>query len=221
MNDDLALATLRQRLAEARDALTGEHMTMPASEIFARHARHRARRWRAATAAACAAAGVAVTLALAPAARAGRGTPSRNWPHGRCSLTPTARLPSPCGTPPTPPGCSTHSPGRGSRRSSAGKDLRGRGPGQPLLDTTSFMKGSDQPGLVPGTTSYFAVQGGSGFRSDPDLDWSWTVIPGKIPHDGHFVISVGPGALPASDLQAVWEFARTSAPVTCAGHVQP
>jgi hypothetical protein len=33
------------------------------------------------------------------------------------------------------------------------------------------------------------------------------------------VISAVPGPVPAGDFQAVWEFAHTSAPITCAKHV--
>jgi hypothetical protein len=56
---------------------------------------------------------------------------------------------------------------------------------------------------------------------DPDLGWSWTVIPSKMPRDGQFVISAIPGPVPSGDLQAVWEFAKTSAPIACAKFLKP
>jgi hypothetical protein len=89
------------------------------------------------------------------------------------------------------------------------------GTGQPLMGMTGFMK-SNSP-FAADLGSFFAVNGGPG--PDPNLGWSWTVIPSKIPHGGHFVISAMPGPVPADDFQAVWEFAKTSAPITCARHV--
>jgi hypothetical protein len=93
------------------------------------------------------------------------------------------------------------------------------GRGQALMNTDGFMK-ADSPRVPAGGRSYFAVQGGTS-GPDPDLGWSWTVIPSKIPHGGQFVISAVPGSIPAADLQAVWEFAKTSAPISCAKLVKP
>ena len=46
MNDDPTLTALRHRLTEVRDWLDDVHMTIPASEIFARDRRRRAHRRR-------------------------------------------------------------------------------------------------------------------------------------------------------------------------------
>jgi hypothetical protein len=83
------------------------------------------------------------------------------------------------------------------------------------MNTEGFVKASSAPGAVSGIASYFALQGGT--SANPDLDWSWTVVPSKIPHGGQFVISAIPGSVPASDSQAVWEFAHSSAPLRVPG----
>lgn len=99
-----------------------------------------------------------------------------------------------------------------------GKVCEADGKGQPLMNTEGFVKAGSAPGAVSGIASYFALQGGT--SENPDLDWSWTVVPSKIPHGGQFVISAVPGSVPASDIQAVWEFVHSSAPLTCARHMK-
>ena len=65
MNDDPTLTALRHRLTEVRDSLDDVHMTIPASEIFARDRRRRAHRRRLAGFAGLGGAGVAAGTALA------------------------------------------------------------------------------------------------------------------------------------------------------------
>jgi hypothetical protein len=60
MNDEHNLAIVRDRLAEARDCLGEMPVTIPASQIFARAGRRRARRRLISAGAACAAAGLAI-----------------------------------------------------------------------------------------------------------------------------------------------------------------
>jgi hypothetical protein len=64
MNDDDALATVRNCLTEVRDSLGDVHMSTPVSEIVAGARRRRTRRWLATAGAACAAVTLAVALAL-------------------------------------------------------------------------------------------------------------------------------------------------------------
>jgi hypothetical protein len=75
MNDDPTLTALRHRLTEVRDSLDDVHMTIPASEIFARDRRRRARRWLAAGTGTAAALAVAVSMAL-PASHPAAGHPA-------------------------------------------------------------------------------------------------------------------------------------------------
>ena len=76
MNDDPTLTALRHRLTEVRDSLGDVHMTIPASEIFARDRGRRARHRLAAAAGAAAAVAavlgtaVALTIGSAPTALA-------------------------------------------------------------------------------------------------------------------------------------------------------
>jgi hypothetical protein len=91
-----------------------------------------------------------------------------------------------------------------------------KGPGQPLIgDENGFMETNSPVGVG----AYYSVMGGPDALSD--LGWSWTVFPSKMPRDGQFVISGLAGKVPAADIQAVWEFAKTSAPISCAKYVNP
>lgn len=221
MNDDPVLAALTHRLTEARDALADEHMSIPASEILARGRRRRARDWLMAAAAACAAAGLAVSLTLA----AGSHAPGNPAQPGPARLAAWTVVTNPDGTVTftlrntSHPVQLEHALARAGVPAVVrwGKICQAGG----LMNTETFVKGSSAPGLAGGTTAWFAVQGGSDPEANLDLGWSWTVIPSKIPHSGHFVISAVPGSIPASDIQALWEFARTSAPVTCARLMKP
>jgi hypothetical protein len=77
MTDDPTLTALRHRLTEVRDSLGDVHMTIPASEIFARDTRRRARHRLAAAVGTAAAAAVAVAVAVAlPASHAAASHPA-------------------------------------------------------------------------------------------------------------------------------------------------
>jgi hypothetical protein len=221
MNDDPALAAVSNRLIQARDLLAGEHMTIPASEIIARDRKRRARHRLAAAGAASAAIGLAVALTLAP------GSPARPAPrpdprhlqlaawtvHTNRDSTVTLILRN------------TSHPVQLQRALAKagvpavvrwGEICQAGGPGQPAIGGEgSFMKSTGWGG--PGVGAFFAVPGGQG--KNLNLGWSWTIIPSKIPHGGHFVISAIPGPVPAEYYQGVWEFVKTSAPITCAKHV--
>jgi hypothetical protein len=218
MNDDPALAAVGQRLTQARDLLANEHLTIPASEIMARDKRRRTRqRVAAAGVAGVAAAGLAAGLTLAT------GTPARPTPvHAQLAawtvranrggtVTFTLRNTS-------HPARLQHALARAGVPAVVrwGKICQAGGHGQPLLDTSRFVKGGTM--YTARSASWFAVTGVPG--QNLDLRWSWTIVPSKIPPGGHFVISAMPSPVPAADLQAVWEFARTSAPITCAKHVR-
>ena len=218
MNDDPALAAVSHRLTQARDLLAGEHMTIPASEIIARDRRRRGRHWLAAGGAACAAIGLAVALTLAPgrSARPGpRAVRLAAWTvHTNPGGTVTFTLQN------------TSRPAQLQRALAKagvpavvrwGEICLAGGPGQPLISTVGFLKGTS--GFTAGVASYFSTMGETG--TNPDLGWSWTVVPSKIPRGGQFVISAIPGPVPAEYIQAVWEFAHTSAPIACARHLKP
>lgn len=218
MNDDTELA-LARRLTEVRDSLADVHMTTPAAEIIARDSRRRTRRRLAATGVACAAAGLAVALALNP------GSSARHAPP-RAQLAAWTVRSNPDGTVTFTLRNTSHPAQLEHALAEAGVPAVVRwgeiceagGKGQPLMNTEGFVKAGPAPGLAAGASSWFALQGGT--SANPDLDWSWTVIPSKIPHGGQFVISAIPGSVPASDIQAVWEFAHSSAPLTCALHMK-
>jgi hypothetical protein len=217
MNDDPALTATWHRLTEARDSLGDEDLAIPASEIIARDKRRRTRHRLAAAGAACAAVGLAVGLALAP------GSPARPEPRHTRLAAWTVHT-NPDGTV-TFTLQSTSHPAQLQRALanagipavvSWGKICQAYGPGHyfPIDDLSSFIEagsGMDAPG---GIGPFFAVNGGQ--RKNLALGWSWIITPSKIPHGGHFLISAVPGHIPEVDYQAVWQFARTSAPIACA-----
>ncbi len=219
MNDDPALAATWRRLTEARDVLGDEHMATPASEIFANGRKRRARRWLTATGAACVTVGVAAAVTFAP------GNTARPRPQpGHTQLAAWSVHTNPDGTVSFTLRNTSHPAGLQRALAKAGVRAVVRwgeiclagGRGQPLLgDETGFME-TNSP---TGDASYFAVQGGSG--PDPDLGWSWTVIPSKMPRDGQFVISAIPGPVSTEYIQAAWEFAKTNAPIACAKSLKP
>jgi len=219
MNGDPALATITERLTEARDALHGEHMNVPASEIFARDRRRRGRLGLAAAGSACAAAGLAVALTAAT------GGPARA-PDG--SVAPRPAQLAAWTVQSNPDGSVTFTLNNTSHPAKLQRTLArvgvravvrwgeicmAGGPGQPLLDTGGFMK-NDTP-LEGGVGSYMAVQGQGTGGPNPDLGWSETVFPRKMPPGGQFVISAMSHSVPGADIQAAWEFAKTSAPIAC------
>jgi hypothetical protein len=195
-------------------AIRAEHG--PATPAASPGRRGRGGAWRAAGAA-CAAAGLAVALTFAP------GSVSRPGP-GHAQLAAWTVQTNADGTVTFTLRNTSHPARLQQALAKAGVRAVVRwaeiclagGRGQPLIGgETAFMK--DSP--LGGAGAYFAVQGGSG--PGPDLDWSWTVIPGKMPRGGQFVISAMPHSVPADDIQAAWEFAKTSAPINCAKLVKP
>lgn len=221
MNDDPALAAVGHRLTQARDLLAGEHMTTPASEIISRDKKRRARRRLAAAGAACAASGLAVALTLIPGSQARHGpVPGPGYPWLATSAVHT----NPDGTVTFTLQDVSH-PAQ-LRRALAkagipavvrwGEICEAGGPGQPLIGgEASFMESA----ATPGAGAFFGANGPLHGGKNLDLSFTWTIIPSKIPHGGHFVISAIPGPVPPADFQAVWEFAHTSAPIICAKHV--
>jgi hypothetical protein len=224
MNDDPALADLTHRLTNARDSLGGERMTIAASEIIARDKRRRARRWLAAGGSAGAATALAVALTLSMGSSPRAAGSSARVAQGHAQLAAwTVRT--------NPDRTVTFTLRNTSRPAQLQRALAKAGVpavvrwgeicqaqwvhGQPLISTVGFLTGNNA--FTQDTASFFAANGGPGVMLD--LDWSWTVIPSKIPRGGHFVISAEPGPVPVNDYQAVWEFARTSAPITCAKRV--
>jgi len=222
MNDDPALAATWRRLTEARDVLGDEHMTIPAGEIFARGTKRHARRWLAATGAACVAIGVAAAVTLAP------GSSARPRPEqGHAQLAAWSVHANPDGTVSFMLQNTSHPAELQRALARAGVRAVVRWgeiclavwPPQPLLGGEGAFMTTNLPG---GASSYFALQGGgSGQGAKLLLDWSWTIIPSKMPSDGQFVISAIPGPVSDEYIQAAWEFAKTSAPITCAKFLKP
>jgi hypothetical protein len=215
MNDDPAVTATWHLLTEARDSLGDEDMTIPASEIFARDRKRRARRWLAATGAACAAIGVAAAVALAP------GSPARPAKErGHTQLAAWTVQTNRDGTVTFTLQNTSH-PARLQRALAKagvravvrwGEICEAGGPGQPLIGGESSFIENNSP--MPGVGAYLSTMG-------MPVGWSWTVIPSKMPRDGQFVISAIPGPVPTGDIAAVWEFAKTSAPIACAKFVKP
>jgi hypothetical protein len=226
MDDDHSLAALRYRLTEVRESLGDEHLAIPVSEIFARDKRRRTRRRMAGVAACCAAIGVAAVLMLVPGSPARSARSARPEP-GRAQLAAWTVRTNPDGTVTFTLRNTSH-PAELQRALAAagvpaivrwGEICQAAGPGQHhLMSTEGFVK-LRTPREPSGITSYFALLGGS--PAEPDLNWSWTVIPGQIPRGGEFVISAIPGSVPAKDIQAVWEFVHSSSSIVCARLVKP
>jgi len=218
MNDDAWLAAVGNRLAEVRQSLDGELMTIPVSEIFARDKKRRVRHWLTGTGACCAAIVLAAVLSLAPggSARPGHAQLAAWTVRTNADGTVTFTLRN------------TSHPAQLQRALAEagvpaivrwGEICQAAGPGDHhLMSTAGFVEVKAR--MAPrGIASYFALLGGS--PAEPDLDWSWTVIPAKIPQDGEFVISAIPGSIPAKDIQAVWEFVHSNSTIVCGKLMKP
>jgi len=224
MNDDRALTTLSHRLTEVRDALGDEHMTMPASEIFARRSRRRTRRWLTTAGATCAVAGVTVGLTLTPAS----SPRPQHAQHAQLAAW-TVRA-NPGGTVTFTLRNTSH-PAQLQRALAKagvpavvrwGEVCQSRGSGPGLMNTKGFVKPDSVTARSIGVASFFGALGGPGQATrNPDLGWAWTITPSKITPGGHFVISMVPGKIPASDFRAIWEFVHTDASLTCARFLKP
>jgi hypothetical protein len=219
MNDDDLMTLVREPFDAVR-------MATPLEAILAR-GRARRRRHRlpvivSAGTAACAAIGVAAAVALTPG---GSVRPAPGPASGGARLAAWTVQTNRDGTV-TFTLQNTSQPARLQRALAKagvravvrwGEICEAGGPGQPLLGGESGFMENDSP--LAGVGAYLATMGGQG--KNPDLGWSWTVIPSKMPRDGQFVISAIPGPVSAEYIQAAWEFAKTSAPIGCAKFVQP
>jgi hypothetical protein len=222
MNDDHAFTALRHRLTEVRESLHDEHMTTPATEIFARNKRRNVRRGLVATAAGCAAIGLAAALTFSPGSAA---QPGQAHHAQRAQLAAWTVRANSNGTVSFTLRNTSHPAQLQHALAEAGVPAvvtwgticEAGGPGQPVMDTEAFLQSGSA--MDPDPASWFALPGGV-TTSNPDLDWSWIITPSQMPSGGHFVISAEPGKVPASDIQATWEFARTSAPLVCGKHMK-
>lgn len=216
MSDDHALTVIRDRLAEARDSLGEMPAGVPASEIFVRARNRRHRRAVAALTAACAVIGLALALVL----------PSGTQPRlVHVHLAAWSVDTNPDGTV-TFKLRNVSDPARLQRvlaeagvpamvRSGEICLAQGRHVLLPTVGIVSYLNGR------PNRMESVFLAGGNGSRPNTTLDWSWTITPSKIPGNAHFVISSIPGNhVPASHIQAAWEFVPKSAHVNCAASVQ-
>jgi hypothetical protein len=215
MNDDHALTVIRDRLAEAQHSLGELPAGVPASEIFTRVRKRRRHRATAALTAACAVIGLVLALAL----------PSGAQPRPvHVDLAAWSVDTNPDGTV-TFRLRNVSNPARLQRvlaeagvpaivRSGDICLAQGR---HVLLPTRGIV--SDMNGRPTQMESVFLL-GGNGRGPNQALNWSWTITPSEIPGNAHFVISSVPGHLPASHIQAAWEFVPTSAHVNCAASVK-
>lgn len=215
MNDDQARTVIRDRLAEVQHSLGDMPPGAAAGEIFTRVQKRRRRRAIAAVTAVCAVIGLTLALVLPS------GTQFKPvhvnlaaWsvdtnPNG----TVTFRLRS------------VANPARLQRvLAEAGVPAMVRSGGiclaqgrHVLLPTKGIV--TDINGRHTSLESVFLL-GGDGSGPNKALNWSWTVIPSKIPSNAQFVISAIPGShIPASRIQAAWEFVPKSAQVSCAASV--
>jgi hypothetical protein len=219
MNDDNLMTAVREPFGAVR-------MTTPLEAVLARgQARRRRRRLSAIVsggAAACAAVGVAAAVTLTPGSAA---RPARVPEPGGARLAAWTVQTNRDGTVTFTLQNTSH-PAQLERALAKagvravvrwGKICEAGGPGQPLIGGETAFMANGSP--LAGVGAYLATMGTPG--KNPDLGWSWTVIPSKMPRDGQFVISAIPGPVPAEYIQAVWEFAKTSAPIGCAKFVKP
>jgi len=220
--DEVTLAVVRRRLAEARDALDNLPPRPAVTTVLARARRRRAARRLAAAGAAVTAAGLAITVAYSS---------QDQQPPG------PARLPAQASGPvhvhlAASWSVDTNSDGTVTFRMRDTSDparlqhaLRQAGvPAQvhwgeiclardrhALLPTKGIMAG---PGghTGPKLQSVF-MTGGSKLMSI-----TWTINPARIPANAHFVISAVPArAASAGRVRAAWELVPVSAPVDCTG----
>jgi len=213
MNDNHALAVIRDRLAEAQHSLGDMPAGVPASEIFTRIRKRRRRRAIAALTAACAVIGLVLALVL----------PSGSQPRPvHVHLAAWSVDTNPNGTVTFTLRNVSH-PARLQRVLAAagvpamvrsGEICLAQGR-HVLLPTRGIV--SHLNGRPTRMESIFAAGGG---RPDTILNWSWTITPLKIPGHAHFVISAVPGQVPATRISAVWEFVPESAHVSCAASVR-
>ncbi len=217
MTDDAALTALATRLAEVRDSVSGVRMTRPASEIFARAHKRRRRRVLAAAGAACAAIGIALALAVPGSQARPVHVHLAAWsvdtnPDGTVTFklrntSQPARLQHVLAEAGVPAMVR-----QGEICLAQGRHV--------LLPTQGIV--SDLNGKPTPMGSVFLLMGGAGHGGNQLLNWAWTITPAKIPTGTRFVISAIPGDhVPATHIQAAWEFVPTSAPVTCAKSVKP
>jgi hypothetical protein len=213
---------VRNRLAEVRDSLGDVHMNTPASAIFASARKRYARRAIAAVAAACAAIGLAVVLTL-PAGSQTRPV----HVHLAAWLVDT-----------NPNGTVTFTMKNTSYPAQLERALAQAGvPAMIRWGEVCLARGRHVllpiQGIVRVTGATFTVNGipthpGSVFllmggnKAGKPLNWSWTVVPFRIPNDARFVISAEPSDRVSPDhIQAAWELVLSSAPVTCATSAKP
>jgi hypothetical protein len=221
MNDDRALTALTDHLYAVRDSLSEVHMTVPASAIFAA-ARKRRRRGMAAGAV-CVAVAIALVLALAP------GSQPRPvhvhlaaWSvdtHPDGTVTFTLRNAS-------QPARLQHALAEAGVPAMVrwGEICLAQG-GHVLLPTEGFLRATGVWAYVNGrrsSPSSILEMISTSPANTKGLNWSWTITPSKMPKGAQFVISAVPADRVApGHIQAVWEFAPSSAHVICAKSMKP
>jgi hypothetical protein len=217
MNDDHAVTAVRDHLAGVRDSFAHTRPCIPASEIIARAGRRRTHRVLSAAGAVAALVGLVVTLAFAAAGHA------RHPVH--VHLAAWSVNTNPDGTVDftlrkvSQPARLQHvlTEARIPAMVRWGQVCLPR-EWRALVSTEGFVKTSAMPRLSQ-PQKLFAMFGG---RWPPtELNWSWTITPGKIPPATRLVISAVPGRIPADGIQAAWEFVHSGAPLACARLVTP
>ena len=217
MNDDQTLAILRDRLGAARDSLPEVPRTTTASQIFRTTARRRTRRWLAGAVATCAAAGLTLGLVLPAGGQAGPASapPGRAQPV-HVNLAAWSVDTNPNGTVTFRLSNTSH-PGRLQRALTAagvaavvrwGKICVAQGR-HVLLPTQGIITSPDIRPQLSSTIQWI----GPGRI----MNWKWIITPDRMPAGAHLVISAIPSRRTGrGDIQAMWEFVPTSAPLICA-----
>jgi hypothetical protein len=193
MNDDPTLTALRHRLTEVRDSLGDVHMTIPASEIFARDRRRRARHWLAAAGGAAAAAAVAVSVAL-PASHPAASHPAASHPASGPSVVQLAAW-------------TVTRQADGSIKvtfreatDAAGLQRTLRADGVPASVTfTGHQNPACQPYSSPASQAFWPY----GPRTGP-LDWSRFINQPKDAYTTPYALVIDPSALPSGVGLQIW-----------------
>jgi hypothetical protein len=221
--DDGTLAVVRDRLAEARDALGGLPPGPPVTAVLQRARRRRAGRWLAAAGGTATAAGLAVAVAYSAQTPPQPGQAQPPAP-GHEPAPVHVHLAAAWSVDTNADGTVTFRLRDTSDPSRLQKALRQAtvpavvrfgqiclAPGRGAVPKGALAGPGQHTG--PKMQSVITANGTGGGKL---LSLTWTISPAKIPSGTRLVISaVRPAAAPAGTVRAAWEFVPAGAPLGC------